>query len=122
MQEMTGRRLPVPSGDDPLHAIYELLQEPGDYCGPFRAQSSRGGAQVGEMTAQVWFLLPIARDENVPASARSLHHCESPPHRFIEEPDGSLTIRNSIGSGPDGNYYWHGFLTEGRWELQPSKP
>jgi hypothetical protein len=121
--EMQGRRLPVPSGDDPWEAVYVLLKEAGDYCGPFVAQSGRGGAKAGEMAgemaAQVWYLLPIARDENVSASARCLHHVVSPPHTFTEESDGTLTIRNSIAAGPSEGTYWHGFLTKGRWQLNP---
>lgn len=117
--EMQGRRLPVPPGDDPIHAIYALLTEAGDYCGPFVAQSGRGGAKEGEMASQVWYLLPIARDEGVDACARCFHHSESPPHTFTEEPDGTLTIRNSIGAGPSTGYFWHGFLTKGRWQLDP---
>jgi len=107
---MKGRRIPVV---DPNADPYTLLTEPGDYYGP-SAYASAGNPAV-------WFLLPIARDEGVPSEARSLHHVQMPPHVFIEEPDGTLTIRDSIGAGPSGNYYWHGYLTEGRWELTKSK-
>ncbi|MDE2010257.1 MAG: hypothetical protein KGJ09_09310 [Candidatus Omnitrophica bacterium] len=117
--EMKGRRIPVPEVADIFDAIYRLLENPGDYCGPFVGPSGRGGAKPGEMASQVWYLLPIARDEGACSSARSLHHVESPPHTFTEEPDGSLTIRNSIGAGFSGNYYWHGFLTKGNWQLNP---
>lgn len=109
-QEMKGRRVPV-TGLDP----YTQVTQAGDYCGP------DDGRYTGGIPA-VWFLLPIARDESVPnAGARALHHICSPPHVFREEPDGSLTARESIGAG-HGGYYWHGFLTEGRWELNKSKP
>jgi hypothetical protein len=107
-QEMIGRRLPVKDGDD----CYGLLTQAGDYCGPFRPKP--------ECQLSVYYLLPIARDEGVHGEARALHHAESPPHVFREEPDGSLTIRESIGAGRP--FYWHGFLTEGRWELTKSKP
>lgn len=98
--------------DNAKHDPYTSLVNAGDYCGPDDGQYTNG-------VPAVWFLLPIARDENVPHGARSLHHVQSPPHKFIEDPDGSLTIRESIGAGPAGNYYWHGFLTKGRWQLQP---
>lgn len=108
--EMKGRRVFLPDGKtDP----WVVIKEAGDYCGPI---DSKDGIR------RVFYLLPIARDANVHGEARSLHHSASPPHVFREEPDGTLTIRESIGAGPNGNYYWHGFLTEGRWELSKSKP
>lgn len=104
---MQGRRLPVVTGDDP----YLHLKEAGDYYGPVMGFS-------GDVPA-VFFLLPIARDANVPPQARSIHHVCSPPHTFTEHPDGTLTIRASIGAGAGepGGYYWHGYLTKGVWEL-----
>jgi hypothetical protein len=107
--EMRGRRIPVQPGVAP----YDLLKEPGDYCGP------DDGSWCGAVS--VYFLLPIARDENAQGLARALHHVCSPPHTFREEPDGTLTIRNSIGAGSKPNYYWHGFLNEGCWELKHRK-
>lgn len=110
-QEMTGRRIPYdPSSPDP----YTKVTQAGDYYGPDRGEKSGG-------VPAVWFLLPIARDDGVTGPARSLHHICSPPHRFIEEPDGTLTARESIGAGAGGPYYWHGYLTNGRWELNRSK-
>ena len=103
--EMQGRRVPLPAGADP----YSILKEAGDYCGPVMGWS---GDKPG-----VYFLLPIARDPNAHGPARSMHHVVSPPHVFHEEPDGTLTIRESIGAGPSGAYYWHGFLNHGCWEL-----
>ncbi len=108
--EMTGRRIPIP--DDKTDP-YVTVTDAGDYCGPDKGEFSDG-------VPAVWFLLPIARDSDVPDQARYLHHVQSPPHVFTEESDGSLTIRESIGAG-HGNYYWHGYLTEGRWELNRSK-
>ena len=107
--EMKGRRLLVMgvdsvTGDD----VVTWPIKAGDYCGPARTKDG---------TVRVYYLLPIARDEGRPVGAGSLHFVECPPHRVIEEPDGSLTIRESIG-----NPHWHGFLTEGRWELSKSKP
>lgn len=66
----------------------------------------------------VMFLLPIARDPDVPASARSIRHVTSPPHVFRECDDGSLEIRESIGAlgwaeDTPGQYIWHGYLDEG---------
>lgn len=105
--EMQGRRVTLPPGADP----YTVIKEAGDYCGPVVGWS--GGTQA------VFFLLPIARDSDVHGEARALHHVQSPPHVFHEEPDGTLTIRESIGAGPSsGGYYWHGYLNQGRWELQ----
>jgi hypothetical protein len=109
-QEMKGRRVPVQDGLDPMTAC----QQAGDYYGPVVGWTGSKPA--------VFFLLPIARDIDVHGEARSLHHVQSPPHVFTEEQDGTLTIRESIGAGPNGAYYWHGFLTEGRWELNKSKP
>ena len=107
-QEMQGTRIAFdPSEPDP----YPLLTKAGDYYGPDDGRNTNG-------IPAVWFLLPIARDEGVSSMARSLHHVCSPPHQFIEEPNCSLTIRESIQAGD----YWHGFLTEGRWELNKSKP
>jgi len=96
-------------GDDP----YTAVQHAGDYCGPDDGRFTNG-------VPAVWYLLPIARDAETTGEARALHHCETPPHVFKEEPDGSLTIRESIAAGHPT--YWHGFLTEGRWELNKSKP
>lgn len=109
-QEMQGRRVDGAPGVHP----YGVLKEAGDYCGPVTGFTGSNAA--------VFFLLPIARDPDVHGEARSLHHVQMPPHVFTEEPDGSLTIRESIGAGPGGNYYWHGYLTDGRWELNKSKP
>jgi hypothetical protein len=86
---MVGRRLPVVPGQHPTPEL------PGDYVGPVMGYSG-----------------------DKPARARSVHHVTAPPHTFIEESDGTLTIRNSIGdrAGPgsesDG---WHGFLERGVW-------
>jgi hypothetical protein len=92
---MKGRRLP----------IGEWPKQPGDYMGPIYGYS-------GDRPA-VFFLLPIARDAGVPASARVTHHVVSPPHTFRECQDGSLEIRASIGAKD-----WHGYLDEGhQWRL-----
>ncbi len=104
-KEMQGRRI-----INIINDLYLDITNPGDYYGPDDGHYTAGRPAV-------WFLLPIANDLNFPSQARSLHHVESPPHRFIEESDGSLTIRESIGAGKNGNYYWHGYLTEGRWKL-----
>lgn len=105
-QEMIGRRVAIQPKQQPESA----LQNPGDYCGPI----------VGFNAAlpAVFFLLPNSRDEGTLPEGRSIHYVISPPHRFIEETDGSLTIRESIGAQP----HWHGYLTCGKWELNKSKP
>jgi hypothetical protein len=83
---------------------------------------------TGKYTAgvpAVFFLKPHSRDPGVPGIARAIHHVLIPPHRLTEEPDGSITLRNSIGDTRGGGGEsdgWHGWLTEGRWELSPSKP
>lgn len=78
---------------------FEEIERPGDYFGP---------------TAQnlVWFLLPTARDDDAPPSARGLLHVASPPHCYRECDDGSLEIRESISDQPCSTG-WHGFLDEG---------
>ena len=103
-----GRRLPVVDGSmsRPL--------EPGDYCGPLEGYAYDRPCVV--------FLKPNARDPDAPPRARQVHHVTSPPHTFIEEPDGSLTIHASIGdtaglsSESDG---WHGHLIKGQWHKLP---
>lgn len=89
------------------------IERPGDYFGPTKGYT-------GDLPA-VFFLKPNARDEGVPARARSVQHVCSPPHTFTEEHDGSLTISPSIsnltsrdadGHSDDG---WHGYLEAGAW-------
>lgn len=107
---MNGRRLPVVDGK------LTMPELPGDYCGPIVGYT-------GDKPA-VFFLKPNARDDGVPAHARSVQHVVSPPHVFTEEPNGTLTISASISdlrssypdewTGPrsDG---WHGYLERGVW-------
>jgi hypothetical protein len=88
------------------------IEKPGDYCGPVKGWT-------GDFPA-VFFLKPNAFDPGAPPVARDIHHVVSPPHTFIEEPDGTLTITASIGDTrgagtiSDG---WHGWLTKGEWHL-----
>lgn len=105
---MKGRRLPVVDGQPTMPT------EPGDYCGPVTGF-------IGGEVPIVLFLKPNARDEGVPARARSVQHVASPPHTFTEEDDGTLTISASIsnltvndknGETDDG---WHGYLERGVW-------
>lgn len=106
MKETKGRRIPYSPGLQP----YDALEKPGDYYGPDK----------GEYTADipaVHFFLPIADSDDPKWSGKEgsgLHHVQSPPHVFTEEPDGTLTIRESIGAGRP--FYWHGYLTKGIWE------
>lgn len=85
------------------------VTQPGDYFGP--TTSYTGGVPA------VFFLKPNARDPDVPPRARSIQHVTFPPHAFRECPDGSLEIRNSIGSmvggDPATDDGWHGYLDEG---------
>ena len=98
---MQGRRRTIAPGQDPL----EALEKPGDYCGPVMGWS-------GDRPA-VFFLLPIEGDK-----FERLHHVVSPPHRFVEELDGSLSVYESIEANrnnPNGPY-WHGYLKAGVWQ------
>jgi hypothetical protein len=101
---MKGRRIPAVTGANPA----SMIKEPGDYYGPVVGWT-------GDKAA-VFFFLPLIRDVDGHPEARAMHHVVSPPHKFKEEYDGSLTIRESIGAGPSGHYYWHGYLTRGNWE------
>lgn len=87
------------------------IEHPGDYWGPVKGYT-------GDLEA-CFFLKPNARDEGVPAQARSMQHVCFPPHAYRECEDGSLEIRPSIsnllagdvgGASDDG---WHGYLDEG---------
>lgn len=101
---LRGRRLPVVEGQHPTPEL------PGDYVGPVKGYT-------GDLPA-VFFLKPNARDPDAPKRARSIHHVTSPPHTFTEEPDGTLTIRNSLGDTAGQNREsdgWHGYLTAGVW-------
>lgn len=108
-QEMVGRRVDLPDGAN----LLDVLTQPGDYCGPLMGY-------FGDAAA-VFFLLPIANPADPKwggAEGDGVHIVWSPPHKFTENPDGTLTIRQSIGAGRPP-YYWHGFLNAGRWELEP---
>ena len=103
---MKGRRIPV---ELPPQDPCDVVTQAGDYYGPVMGWSADRPA--------VFFLLPIARDEGVKESARSLRHVCMPPHKFTEEPDGTLTIKGSIlAYGWQGEpAVWHGYLTKGIW-------
>jgi hypothetical protein len=105
---MNGRRISVDSITPGRGNFHSALTQPGDYCGPIRGYTGDNPA--------VWYLLPITEDVPGHPEAKALHHVESPPHRFVEEPDGTLSIYDSIGCGPCGDYYWHGYLKRGVWE------
>lgn len=97
-RDTQGRRVPVTEN----HGQTLAGLQPGDYCGPITGYSGNQPA--------VFFVPPDSQHTEGP-----LHHVCSPPHRFTEEPDGSLTIRDSIGCGKPP-YDWHGYLTAGVWE------
>lgn len=106
---MRGRRIPVVNN---IFYPKNLLIQPGDYYGPVSDSLMYGGRPC------VWFVLPIAGDQNCPEAAKHARLVCSPPHVFTEESDGSLTIRASIlchgyQGDPD---VWHGYLTKGIWE------
>lgn len=85
------------------------LKKAGDYYGP-TSKPNEGSDE----RPSVWFLLPIARDPDVPATARGLRRVTTPPHVFRECPDGSLEIRESIAAyGYFMEVLWHGYLDEG---------
>lgn len=104
---MKGRRIPVTSESG--RATYPALRKAGDYCGPIKGWTADKPA--------VFFLKPNADDAGAPKRARFIQHVCSPPHTFIEEPDGTLTIQNSIGdkAGDSESDGWHGHLTKGEW-------
>lgn len=102
---MRGRRIEY----DPSQNIVSQLTQPGDYLGPITGYHADSPG--------VFFLLPLTEAPDGHPEALALHSVRSPPHVFTEEPDGTLTIRESIGAGPGGNYYWHGYLTAGEWSV-----
>lgn len=106
---MKGRRFPI-EFDEAGHPKFPAIEQPGDYAGPVMGFTADKPA--------VFFLKPNSRDPDAPKIARAIHHVISPPHTFTEEPDGTLTIRASIGDthGPNSESDgWHGFLTKGEW-------
>jgi len=107
---MKGRRIHLDWKDGEVPE-FPALEQPGDYAGPVMGWTGNKPA--------VFFLKPNARDADVPKRARSVQHVVSPPHVFVEEADGTLTITPSISdlagesSVSDG---WHGYLTKGEWQ------
>jgi hypothetical protein len=109
---MKGRRIALNYFPGSLYLAdpndHPLPEQPGDYLGPVMGFT-------GDVPC-VMFLKPNARDPDAPKIARSVHHATSPPHTFTEEPDGTLTIRASLGDMHNGvSDDWHGFLTAGEW-------
>lgn len=90
---------------------FNEIQKPGDYCGPI-------SGYTGDKLA-MFFLKPHARDKDTPVHGRGIQHIVFPPHKYIEEADGSLTIEPSIGDtrgdGREGSDGWHGYLRKGVW-------
>ena len=89
--------------------VYTLedIKNPGDYCGPI--------TEYTDGIPAVFFLPPIVTGIEW---QDSLHHVQSPPHKFYEESDGTLTIMDSIGCGPQNAYY---YLIQGNWQLTPKR-
>lgn len=86
------------------------LENPGDYTLPMKGYT-------GDLEA-CFFLKPNARDEGVPAFARSVQHVTFPPHTYIIEEDGTLTVSPSISDTREGSNVsdgWHGYLECGVW-------
>lgn len=106
---MKGRRIKIEYGGSNGRARYPDLQKAGDYAGPLMGWTADRPA--------VFFLKPNADDPNATKRARTIQHVCSPPHVFIEEPDGTLTIKDSIGdkAGQSESDGWHGHLTKGEW-------
>lgn len=106
---MHGRRIPVEFYEDTGNPKIPAVDQPGDYCGPITGYTGREPA--------VFFLKPNARDPGAPKAARTIQHVVSPPHKFIEEADGTLTITDSIGNMHTGGVSdgWHGYLVKGDW-------
>lgn len=90
--------------------VQNFPENPCEYYGPIKGYTDDKLA--------VFFFKPNARDFNVSKRAKSVQFVISPPHIFIEEQDGTLTIKGSISdktgshSESDG---WHGYLTKGEW-------
>jgi hypothetical protein len=112
---MKGRRIPIPAAteqefsarDD--RSVTTLLEQPGDYLGPILGYA-------GDRPC-VFLLKPNAHDPDAPRRARSWQYVAAPPHVFMEEPDGTLTITPSISdkTGQSESDGWHGYLTKGEW-------
>lgn len=90
------------------------LELAGDYC--FIADNVvRVDPETHEPVERrptIFFLLPVAREADIPSWARSVHQICEPPHVFRHCDDGSIEVRESIGCG-EQPYYWHGYLDEG---------
>lgn len=101
---MNGRRV----------STFAELELPGDYCFvPDDVVRVDPETQDPiERRPTIYFLLPVARDADVPPWARSVHKVCEPPHTFRHCDDGSIEVRASIGCG-EQPYYWHGYLDEG---------
>lgn len=99
-------------------ATFAELERGGDYC--FVADNvvrvDPETQEPIERRPTIFFLLPMARDADVPLWARSVHKVCEPPHVFRHCDDGSIEVRESIGCGSRAEgepYYWHGYLDEG---------
>lgn len=103
---MKGHRLEVVYDDEGRADLNRCMPlEPGDYVGPLVGYT-------GEKPS-VYFRLPVESEHR----DAGLRHITSPPHTFIEEDDGTLTVEPSIlavrPAGQGGG--WHGFLRHGEW-------
>ena len=110
---MKGKRIPVPEDGN----IFGAVENPGDYCGPVEGfavgPKKPDGTYEQIPVRRVAFILP---DRSPTGGHSGVHHCQEPPHKFTEEPDGTLTIKESILSYATGSYpQWHGYLEKGEW-------
>lgn len=100
---MQGVRIPIPAGPPQFHTPQTVLRHAGEYYGPIVGLT-------GDMPA-VFFIPPWVevKQAQMP-SPHQFGHVTSPPHTFIEESDGTLTIAEAVGSG-----LWQARLTKGVW-------
>jgi hypothetical protein len=98
-----GRRVPLTKTGKLRAEARGWRLKPGEYSGPVVGYT-------GDLPA-LFFCKPNG----------ALGHITSPPHAFVEEDDGTLTVQPSIsnlkrgdqtGETDDG---WHGFLEHGAW-------
>lgn len=111
---MMGRRIKVEMSLDGTRPMHPALTRPGDYCGPITGF-------IGKLPT-VFFLKPNSHDKAATRRARCIQHVTSPPYTFVEEKDGSLSIKEiindmSIHNGRRVSDGWRGFLTKGEWHL-----
>lgn len=122
---MLGNRVNLECAADQIGSeLVRTVTRPGDYCGPVTGFWGNTDPNNPDSPPRpgVWFIPPIFEDIPGHPEAASLHSVCSPPHTFTTHPDGTLTIMRSIGCGPCGKYYWHGYLIKGVWCDENQRP